>query len=179
MNFWSSSSFKVQERVHRSGRAHSEPKLRDGREFGILSCFKAASSGHLQIFICRSTPCACIEPLIKFKPSHLNGLNSCTILKRHILKLLLKKAYIKTPMSHCKMIYLRMIVWKLEIWLLVVLNYIDAYEIISMTDIFTCINTHIKGTYLAFFGIFMLLEMSVSKLLFHRRLWYIRTTKGW
>ena len=42
---------------------------------------------------------------------------------------------------------------------------------------FRCINTNIKGVYLEFFGIFMLLEMSVSKILFHRRLSYFRTSK--
>ena len=49
------------------------------------------------------------------------------------------------------------------------------------TDIFRCINTHIKGVYLAFFGIFMLLEMSLSKVLAHRRLWHFKTqnTKIW
>ena len=46
-------------------------------------------------------------------------------------------------------------------------------------QIFRCIKTHIKGVYLAFFGIFMLLEISVSKILLHRRLWYFKTTKIW
>ena len=31
--------------------------------------------------------------------------------------------------------------------------------------------------YLVFFGIFMLLQMSVSKILAYRRLWYFKTTK--
>ena len=36
------------------------------------------------------------------------------------------------------------------------------------TDISRCINTYIKVVYLAFFRIFMLLQMSVSKILAHR-----------
>ena len=71
-------------------------------------------------------------------------------------------------------------VWSHFYQILVVLKYHRRlWNNIFDTDIFRCINTHIKGAYLAFFGIFMLLEMSVSKLLFHRRLWYIRTTKVW
>ena len=35
----------------------------------------------------------------------------------------------------------------------------------------------VKVVYLAFFGIFMLLQMSVSKILAHRHLWYFKTTK--
>ena len=38
-------------------------------------------------------------------------------------------------------------------------------------------DTDIKVVYLAFFGIFVLLLMSVSKILTHKRLWYFRTTK--
>ena len=34
-----------------------------------------------------------------------------------------------------------------------------------------------KGVYLAFFGILVLLLMSVSKILTHKRLWYFKTTK--
>ena len=71
-------------------------------------------------------------------------------------------------------------VWSHFFQILVVLKYHRRlWNNIYDTDIFTYINTHIKGAYLAFFEIFMLLEMSVPKLLFHRRLWYIRTTKVW
>ena len=71
-------------------------------------------------------------------------------------------------------------VWSHFYQILVVLKYHRRlWNNIFDTDIFRCINTHIKGVYLAFFGIFMLLEMSVSKILFHRRLWYFRTTKIW
>ena len=71
-------------------------------------------------------------------------------------------------------------VWSHFYQLLVVLKYHRClWNNIFDTDIFRCINTNIKGVYLAIFGIFMLLEMSVSKILFHRRLWYIRTTKIW
>ena len=45
------------------------------------------------------------------------------------------------------------------------------------TDIFRCINTYIKVLYLTFFRIFMPLQMSVSKILPHGRLWYFKTTK--
>ena len=45
------------------------------------------------------------------------------------------------------------------------------------TDISRCINTYIRVVYLAFFGIFMLLQMSVSKILAQGRLWYFKTTK--
>ena len=71
-------------------------------------------------------------------------------------------------------------VWSHFYQILVVLKYHRRlWNIIFDTDIFRCINTHIKGMYLAFFWIFMLLEMSVSKILCHRRLWYFRTTKIW
>ena len=71
-------------------------------------------------------------------------------------------------------------VWSHFYQILVVLKYHRGlWNNIFDTGIFRCINTHIKGVYLAFFGIFMLLEMSVSKILFHRRLWYFRTTKIW
>jgi hypothetical protein len=64
-----------------------------------------------------------------------------------------------------------------QIWLW---SIIDAYEQISFdTDISRCKNTYIKGVCLAFFGIFMFLEMSVSKILALRRLWYRKTTKIW
>ena len=46
------------------------------------------------------------------------------------------------------------------------------------TDIYRCINTYIKVVYWAFLGIFMLLQMSVSKILADRRLWYFKTTKN-
>ena len=71
-------------------------------------------------------------------------------------------------------------VWSHFYQILVVLMYRRRlWNNIFDTDIFRCINTHIKGVYLAFFGIFMLLEMSVSKILLHRRLWYFKTTKIW
>ena len=71
-------------------------------------------------------------------------------------------------------------VWSHFYQLLVVLKYHRClWNNIFDTDIFRCINTNIKGVYLAIFGIFMLLEMSVSKILFHRRLWCFRTTKIW
>ena len=46
------------------------------------------------------------------------------------------------------------------------------------TGIYRCINTYIKVVYWAFLGIFMLLQMSVSKILTDRRLWYFKTTKN-
>ena len=71
-------------------------------------------------------------------------------------------------------------VWSHFYQILVVLKYHRRlWNNIFDTDIFRCINTHIKGVYLAFFAIFMLLEMSVSKIFFHRRLWYFRTTEIW
>ena len=71
-------------------------------------------------------------------------------------------------------------VWSHFYQILVVLKYHRRlWNIIFDTDIFRCINTYIKGVYLAFFGIFMLLEMVVSKILFHRHLWCFRTTKIW
>ena len=71
-------------------------------------------------------------------------------------------------------------VWGHFYQILVVLKYHRRlWNNIFDTDIFRCINTHIKGVYLAFFGIFMLLEMSVSKILLHRRLWYFKSTKIW
>ena len=71
-------------------------------------------------------------------------------------------------------------VWSHFYQILVVLKYHRClWNNIFDTDIFRCINTHIKGVYLAFFGIYMLLEMSVSNILFPRHLWYFRTTKIW
>ena len=71
-------------------------------------------------------------------------------------------------------------VWSHFYQILVVLkHHRRLWNNIFDTDIFRCIKTHIKGVYLAFFGIFMLLEMFVSKILCHRRLWYFRTTKIW
>ena len=61
-------------------------------------------------------------------------------------------------------------VWSHFYQILVVLKYHRRL----WNNIFRCINNHIKGVYLAFFGIFMLLEMFV---LFHTRLF--RTTKIW
>ena len=46
------------------------------------------------------------------------------------------------------------------------------------TDIYRCINIYIKVVYWAFLGIFMLLQMSVSKILADRCLWYFKTTKN-
>ena len=59
-------------------------------------------------------------------------------------------------------------VWSHFYQILVVLKYHRRlWNNIFDTDIFRCIKTHINGLYLAFFGIFMLLEMSVSNILFH------------
>ena len=69
-------------------------------------------------------------------------------------------------------------VWSHFYKILVVLKYHRRlWANIFDTDISRCINTYIKVVYLAFFGIFMLLQMSVSKILAHRRLWYFKTTK--
>ena len=46
------------------------------------------------------------------------------------------------------------------------------------TDIYRCISTYHKVLYWAFLGIFMLLQMSVSKILADRFLWYFKTTKN-
>ena len=71
-------------------------------------------------------------------------------------------------------------VWSHFYKILVVLKYHRRlWANIFDTDISRCINTYIKVVYLAFFGIFMLLQMSVSKILAHRRLWYFKTTKIW
>ena len=62
--------------------------------------------------------------------------------------------------------------------ILVVLKYHRClWANIFDTDINRCINTYIKVVYLAFFGIFMLLQMYVSKILAHRHLWYFKSTK--
>jgi hypothetical protein len=62
--------------------------------------------------------------------------------------------------------------------MLAVLKYHGRLEAnIFDTGISRCINTYIKVVYLAFFEIFMLLQMSVSKILAHRRLRYFKTTK--
>ena len=45
------------------------------------------------------------------------------------------------------------------------------------TDISRCINTYIKVVYLAYFGMFMLLQMSVTKILAQGRLCYFKATK--
>ena len=69
-------------------------------------------------------------------------------------------------------------VWSHFYKILVVLKYHRRlWANIFDTDISRCINTYIKVVYLAFFGIVMLLQMSVSKILAHRRLWYFKTTK--
>ena len=69
-------------------------------------------------------------------------------------------------------------VWSHFYKILVVLKYHRRlWANIFDTDISRCINTYIKMVYLAFFGIFMLLQMSVSKILAHRRIWYFKTTK--
>ena len=68
-------------------------------------------------------------------------------------------------------------VWSQFYQILVVLKYHRClWNNIFDTGIFRCINTHIKGVYLALFWIFMLLEMSVLKILSHR---HFRTTKIW
>ena len=69
-------------------------------------------------------------------------------------------------------------VWSQFYKILVVLKYhrrpwVNIFD----TVISRCINTYIKVVYLAFFGIFMLLQMSVSKILAQGRLWYFKTTK--
>ena len=62
--------------------------------------------------------------------------------------------------------------------ILVVLKYHRClWANIFDTDINRCINTYIKVVYLAFFGIFMLLQMSLSKILAHRRLCYFKSNK--
>ena len=68
-------------------------------------------------------------------------------------------------------------VWSQYYKVLVVLKYhrrpwVNIYD----TDIFRCINTDIKMVYLVFFGIFMLLQMSVSKILTQGSIWYFKTT---
>ena len=69
-------------------------------------------------------------------------------------------------------------VWSHFYKILVVLKYHrHPWGNIFDTDISKCINTYIKVVFLAFFGIFMLLQMSVSKILAQGRLWYFKTTK--
>ena len=64
-------------------------------------------------------------------------------------------------------------VWSYFYQILVVLKYHRRlWNNIFDTNIFRCINNNIKVTYLAFFGISMLLELSLSKILIHGRLWY-------
>ena len=70
-------------------------------------------------------------------------------------------------------------VWSHFYKILVVLKYHRRlWANIFDTDISRCINTYIKVVYWAFLGIFMLLQMSVSKILADRRLWYFKTTKN-
>ena len=70
-------------------------------------------------------------------------------------------------------------VWSHFYKFLVVLKYHRRpWANIFDTDIFRCTNTYVKVVYLAFFGMFMLLQMSVSKILADRRLWYFKTTKN-
>ena len=69
-------------------------------------------------------------------------------------------------------------VWSHFCKILVVLKYhwrlwVNIFD----RDISRCINTYIKLVYLAFFGIVMLLQMSVSKILAQGHLWYFKTTK--
>ena len=69
-------------------------------------------------------------------------------------------------------------VWSQYYKFLVVLKYhrrpwVNIFD----TDISRCINTYIKVVYLAFLGIFMLLKMSVSKIMAHGHLWCFKTTK--
>ena len=69
-------------------------------------------------------------------------------------------------------------VWSHFYKILVVLRYHRRLWVnIFDTDISRCINIYIKVVYLALFGIFMLLQMSVLKILSHRRLWYFQITK--
>ena len=68
-------------------------------------------------------------------------------------------------------------VWSHICKILVILKYHrHPWVNIFDTDISRCINTYIKVVYLAFFGIFMLLKMSVSKILAQGRLWYFKAT---
>ena len=69
-------------------------------------------------------------------------------------------------------------VWSHFYKILVVLKYHrHLWANIFDTDISRCINTYIKVVYLAFFGMFMLLQISVSKILTHRHLCYFKATK--
>ena len=69
-------------------------------------------------------------------------------------------------------------VWSQNYKFLVVLKYhrrpwVNVFD----TDISRCVNTYIKVVYMAFFGTFMFLKMSVSKILAQGRLWCFKTTK--
>ena len=69
-------------------------------------------------------------------------------------------------------------VWSKYYTFLVLLKYHrHPWVNIFDTDISRCINTYIKVVYLAFFGIFMLLQMSVSKILAQGHLWYFKSAK--
>ena len=70
-------------------------------------------------------------------------------------------------------------VWSHVYKLLVVLKYHRSLWVnIFDTDISRCIHTYIILVYLTLFGVVMLLQMSVSKILTHMRLWYFKTTKS-
>ena len=69
-------------------------------------------------------------------------------------------------------------VWSHFYKILVVLKYRRRPWVnIFGTDISRCIYTYIKVVYLAYFGIFMLLKLSVSNILAQGCLWYFKTTK--
>ena len=69
-------------------------------------------------------------------------------------------------------------VWSHICKILVILKYHrHPWVNIFDTDISRCIITYIKVVYLAFFGIVMLLQISVSKILTHRHLCYFKATK--
>ena len=71
-------------------------------------------------------------------------------------------------------------VWSHFYQILVVLKYHRRlWNNIFDTDISRSINIPKKAKYAPLMWVFMHLKMSVSKILFHRRLWYFSTTKIW
>ena len=71
-------------------------------------------------------------------------------------------------------------VWSHFYQILVVLKYHRRlWNSIFDADISRRIIILIKAKYTPLMWVFMHLKMSVSKILFHRRLWYFRTTKIW
>ena len=71
-------------------------------------------------------------------------------------------------------------VWSHFYQILVVLKYHRRlWNNIFDTDISRSINIPKNAKYTPLMWVFMHLKMSVSKILFHRRLWYFRTTKIW